>query len=64
VRARLDSVLVERRLFTTRARARAAVLAGEVLVEGAVVDKPGAQIAPEATIEVAARRRYVSRGGV
>jgi 23S rRNA (cytidine1920-2'-O)/16S rRNA (cytidine1409-2'-O)-methyltransferase len=63
VRARLDSVLVERRLFTTRARARAAVLAGEVLVEGAVVDKPGAQIAPEATIEVAARRRYVSRGG-
>jgi 23S rRNA (cytidine1920-2'-O)/16S rRNA (cytidine1409-2'-O)-methyltransferase len=63
VRERLDTLLVARGLFDSRARARAAVLAGEVTVDGAVVDKPGTQIAPGAEFEVAARRRYVSRGG-
>jgi len=63
VRERLDTLLVERGLFDTRARARAAVLAGEVTVEGAVVDKPGTRFAPGVDLSVAARRRYVSRGG-
>jgi 23S rRNA (cytidine1920-2'-O)/16S rRNA (cytidine1409-2'-O)-methyltransferase len=63
VRERLDALLVERGLFASRAQARAAVLAGEVTVAGSVVDKPGTQVAGEAVVEVAARRRYVSRGG-
>jgi 23S rRNA (cytidine1920-2'-O)/16S rRNA (cytidine1409-2'-O)-methyltransferase len=63
VRERLDTLLVARGLFDSRARARAAVLSGEVSVDGAVVDKPGTQLRPDAQISVAARRRYVSRGG-
>jgi 23S rRNA (cytidine1920-2'-O)/16S rRNA (cytidine1409-2'-O)-methyltransferase len=63
VRERLDALLVERGLFDSRAQARGAVLAGEVTVAGRVVDKPGTQVDAEAAVEVAPRRRYVSRGG-
>ena len=62
-RQRLDALLVERGLFATRAQARAAVLAGEVRVAGTVVDKPGAPVADDAELAVAARPRFVSRGG-
>jgi 23S rRNA (cytidine1920-2'-O)/16S rRNA (cytidine1409-2'-O)-methyltransferase len=63
MRERLDVLLVDRGLFATRAQARAAVLAGEISVDGHVVDKPGTQIAEGAVLAAAARRRYVSRGG-
>jgi 23S rRNA (cytidine1920-2'-O)/16S rRNA (cytidine1409-2'-O)-methyltransferase len=63
MRERLDVLLVRRGLFASRAQARAAVLAGEVTVDGHVVDKPGTQIADGAALAAAARRRYVSRGG-
>ena len=63
MRERLDVLLVERGLFASRAQARAAVMAGEVTVDGRVVDKPGTQVAPDAALAAAARRRYVSRGG-
>jgi 23S rRNA (cytidine1920-2'-O)/16S rRNA (cytidine1409-2'-O)-methyltransferase len=63
VRERLDALLVHRGFFATRAQARAAVLAGEVRVSGVPVGKPGAQVEPEAQLEVAQRRRFVSRGG-
>jgi len=63
VRERLDVLLVERGLFASRAQARAAVLAGEISVDGRVLDKPGTQIEAAATLEAAARKRYVSRGG-
>jgi len=62
-RRRLDSLLVDRGLFATRAQARAAVLAGEVRVSGEVVDKPGTPVSDEAEVAVAARPRFVSRGG-
>jgi 23S rRNA (cytidine1920-2'-O)/16S rRNA (cytidine1409-2'-O)-methyltransferase len=63
VRERLDVLLVERGLFTSRAQARAAVLAGEISVDGQMVDKPGTQVDEGSAIVAAARRRYVSRGG-
>ncbi len=63
MRGRLDALLVDRGLFASRAQARAAVLAGEVSVDGRVVDKPGTQVDDTAVTTVAARRRYVSRGG-
>ncbi len=63
MRERLDVLLVDRGLFATRAQARAAVLAGEITVDGHVVDKPGTQIADGSALAAAARRRYVSRGG-
>lgn len=62
-RERLDVLLVARGLFDSRARAQAAVLAGDVMVDGRTVDKPGTLVAPDAGLEVAARRRFVSRGG-
>ena len=62
-RERLDTLLVRRGLFASRARAQAAVLAGEVRIDDRVVDKPGTPVRSTAAIEVAARRRFVSRGG-
>ncbi len=62
-RRRIDAVLVERGLFPSRERARAAVLAGDVRVDGQVAHKAGEQITDEAVIEIAERPRYVSRGG-
>ncbi len=53
-----------RGFFGTRSQAQAAIRAGEVLVEGQVVDKPGALIPLEAKIELLAQPRYVSRGGL
>jgi 23S rRNA (cytidine1920-2'-O)/16S rRNA (cytidine1409-2'-O)-methyltransferase len=62
-RRRVDAELVERGLFASRERARAAVLAGEVRVGGQVVTKAGQSVEPDAVIDVAERQRYVSRGG-
>lgn len=63
VRKRLDVILVEREVYASREQARSAVLAGEVTVEGRVEHKAGAQVDDSALIEVASRRRFVSRGG-
>lgn len=62
-RQRIDATLVDRGLFPSREKARAAILAGEVRVDDMVVRKAGEQVAEEARIEVAERPRYVSRGG-
>ncbi|MEZ5125685.1 MAG: TlyA family RNA methyltransferase [Thermoleophilia bacterium] len=62
-RERLDTLLVARGLFASRAQAQAAILAGDIRVGGTVVDKPGTTVALDAEVTVAARRRYVSRGG-
>jgi 23S rRNA (cytidine1920-2'-O)/16S rRNA (cytidine1409-2'-O)-methyltransferase len=65
-RSRLDVLLVERGLFETRARAAAAVLAGDVLrlPERRRLDKPGQMVLSEVELEVATRPEFVSRGGV
>ncbi len=63
VRERLDTLLVSRGLFATRSQARAAVLAGEVSVDGRPVDKPGTPVDRDGELAVAQRPRYVSRGG-
>ena len=39
-------------------------MAGEVRVEGVVVDKPGARVAEDADISVESQPAYVSRGGL
>jgi 23S rRNA (cytidine1920-2'-O)/16S rRNA (cytidine1409-2'-O)-methyltransferase len=64
-RARLDILLVERGLAPSRERARALVLAGQVTVDGGLVDKAGANVAVDARIELATPDHpYVGRGGV
>jgi 23S rRNA (cytidine1920-2'-O)/16S rRNA (cytidine1409-2'-O)-methyltransferase len=65
VKVRLDKLLVERKLLGSRERAQAMVLAGRVLVEEQRVDKPGAQVAEDATVRLLGEEmRYVGRGGL
>ena len=64
MKARLDIILVERGLFATRSQAAAAVMAGEVLVEGQPVTKAGTQVSPGAEITLKEEPRFVSRGGL
>jgi 23S rRNA (cytidine1920-2'-O)/16S rRNA (cytidine1409-2'-O)-methyltransferase len=63
-RKRADVLLVERGLFESRARARAAIEAGLVLADGKVVAKPSDTIAPDAALSAEPAHPYVSRGGV
>jgi len=60
---RLDKLLVARGLVATRSKAQGIILAGEVLVDGARVDKPGTAVSTEAAIELKAALPYVGRGG-
>lgn len=62
-RQRADVTLVERGLFPSRERARAAILAGEVRIAGEPVRKAGELVDPDTEFEVAEQPRYVSRGG-
>lgn len=50
-------------LCPTRSKAQAAILAGQVLVNGQPAGKPGDTVRPDARIELAAPERFVSRGG-
>ena len=65
-RVRLDQLLVERGLAPTRSRAQALVLAGKVKVgsgDSARHDlKAGDLVRPDAAVDVAAGREWVSRG--
>jgi 23S rRNA (cytidine1920-2'-O)/16S rRNA (cytidine1409-2'-O)-methyltransferase len=63
-RQRADVVLVERGFFESRAKAQAAIAAGLVIVDGALVRKPSDQISHDASIVAEAPHPYVSRGGV
>jgi 23S rRNA (cytidine1920-2'-O)/16S rRNA (cytidine1409-2'-O)-methyltransferase len=60
---RLDHLLVDRGIFSTREQARRAVMAGAVLVDGERRDKPGATVPPAAMLSLKEREPYVSRGG-
>jgi 23S rRNA (cytidine1920-2'-O)/16S rRNA (cytidine1409-2'-O)-methyltransferase len=63
---RLDTLLAERGLFTSRTRAAASVMAGEVTVglHGRRAVKPGEMVAVDVELGVRERAPFVSRGGV
>lgn len=62
---RLDILLVDKGLYTSREQARRAIMAGLVLVDQQRVDKAGTKVPVEATIEVKGQLHpYVSRGGL
>jgi 23S rRNA (cytidine1920-2'-O)/16S rRNA (cytidine1409-2'-O)-methyltransferase len=64
LKKRLDVILTERGLFATREKARRAVMAGLVFMDGQRFDKPGTQIPEDKEIEVRGDDcPYVSRGG-
>ena len=62
---RLDLVLVDKGLIVSRQRAKAMIMAGKVLVNDRVVDKPGSLVDPLSPILVKQDDHpYVSRGGL
>jgi 23S rRNA (cytidine1920-2'-O)/16S rRNA (cytidine1409-2'-O)-methyltransferase len=60
---RLDVMLVARGLAPTREKAARLIMAGHVAVRGQRADKVGALVDRSAPVEVAAGRKFVSRGG-
>jgi 23S rRNA (cytidine1920-2'-O)/16S rRNA (cytidine1409-2'-O)-methyltransferase len=63
VRVRLDQALVERGLCDSREKAKRAVMAGVVRINGQVAKKPSDAISESDTLEVTAGEKFVSRGG-
>ena len=61
---RLDVLMVEKGLVSSRERARALIMEGKVLVAGVRVDKPGRVFQPDVPVSKEADREYVSRGGL
>jgi 23S rRNA (cytidine1920-2'-O)/16S rRNA (cytidine1409-2'-O)-methyltransferase len=64
---RLDTLLAQRGLFASRARAAASVMAGEVRLGGSGGEraaKPGQMVAEDIELAVDERPRFVSRGGI
>jgi len=60
---RLDTLLVELDLCSSRQLAQRLIQAGEVTVDEQIIDKPGTEVNIAARIHVKARSRFVSRGG-
>src|SRR5438105_13139669 len=63
-RKRADVVLVERGLFESRARARAAIDAGLVIANDRPVSKASEVIPADAVLQAQPAHPFVSRGGV
>jgi len=64
-RTRIDVLLVERGLVSSRDRAQRLILAGQVLVDDKVVDKAGSKVLPGAEIRLKVPDHpFVSRGGL
>ena len=62
---RLDLLLTERGLFPSREQAKAAIMAGEVLVNEQKIDKAGMAVDSNCAIRLLGRQLpYVSRGGL
>lgn len=61
---RIDILLVEKGYCSSREKARASIMAGDVMVNGKKVDKPGQNVdANDVKILIREKMPYVSRGG-
>ena len=61
---RLDTLLVSRGLADNKSRAQAAIMAGEVTVDGKVMTKAGNPVPEDADVQMKEKMPYVSRGGL
>ena len=61
--SRLDQELVERGLCESREKAKRAVMAGAVRVNGQSARKPSDSVKPQDTLTLDAAEKFVSRGG-
>ena len=64
-KVRLDIFLVDKGLFSTRAQAQAAIMAGQILVDEQKIDKPGTGVKEDVHIRLLGNKLpFVSRGGL
>ena len=63
VSMRLDNYLVNINIFDSRTKAKQAILRGEILVDGEVVDKPAYFVSSDVKIEHVYSEKFVSLGG-
>jgi 23S rRNA (cytidine1920-2'-O)/16S rRNA (cytidine1409-2'-O)-methyltransferase len=61
---RLDALMLNRGMCDSREQAKRLVLAGEVKVNGRLVDKPAEKFGEEAVVEIKEKPKYVGRGGL
>lgn len=65
MKERLDILLTDKNFFESRARAKAMIMAGKILVNGQKVDKAGTLIDVDAEIRILGEEMpFVSRGGL
>lgn len=64
MKTRIDQLLVELGLFDSRARARAAIEAGRVRVDGRVVAKASEAVSPDSAIVAEPAHPWVGRGAL
>ncbi len=65
MKERLDVLLTEKNFFESRARAKAMIMAGKILVNGQKIDKAGTLIDVDAEIRILGEEMpFVSRGGL
>ena len=60
---RIDRLLVDRGYIESREKAQRLILAGRVLVDERVIDKPGTLVPGAAEVRVVCEEKYVGRGG-
>lgn len=64
-KVRLDLYLTEKGIFSTREKARVAIMEGSVFVNNQKEDKPGTMIREDADVQYRGEKlKYVSRGGL
>jgi 23S rRNA (cytidine1920-2'-O)/16S rRNA (cytidine1409-2'-O)-methyltransferase len=63
VKKRLDVLMAERELTESRNKAQRLIRAGEVRVDGRLVDKPSTHVAEDAEVTLKSKPPFVSRGG-
>lgn len=63
-KVRLDQLIVERGLLPTRTKAQFCIMAGEVMVNSRIAQKPSELVSPDSEISIREKPRYVSRGGL
>ena len=62
---RLDQLVFDLGLTSSRERAKTTIMAGQVFVDGQRADKPGMAVSPESRVEVRGETLpFVSRGGL
>src|SRR6202048_1582610 len=62
-RMRIKKVPLDRGYVRSRERAQRSILAGHILIEERVIDKPGTLIRPDVAVRIVAEEKYVGRGG-